>query len=353
MNPVTPGVSASNPPMPLRRRGPRGVQLEEVVEAADALLARGLKPTIERVRQHLGGGSPNTISPLLDEWFVALSARLAGVPTPVEDDLPTELRSAWHHAKHEARTLAHQALQAERLALEEDQAKLRADQTALIAREAQWAGAQAVLKRTLAETHDASEAQRSQLAATQKELADLRRRAAQETDTLREEVAQLRQGNESLRGEHARLTEAHEAAWRQERERLQAREAAHEKRFLVDVDRARQSVKALEADMAKEKKRRVQLEDASGAERASLGAALQEARGVERELRKELQAQAVVLSRAQVNCQALDEKIGAIGRALAEERIAHRAARTALAQALAAVGQRIGKRPPKRGAGAG
>ncbi|MDM0071772.1 DNA-binding protein [Variovorax sp. J31P207] len=31
------------------------MQLEEVVEAADALLGRGLKPTIERVRQHLDG----------------------------------------------------------------------------------------------------------------------------------------------------------------------------------------------------------------------------------------------------------------------------------------------------------
>ncbi|SEB25495.1 DNA-binding protein [Variovorax sp. YR216] len=52
------------------------MQLEEVCEAADALLARGLKPTIERVRQRLGGGSPNTIGPLLHDWYVGLSARL-------------------------------------------------------------------------------------------------------------------------------------------------------------------------------------------------------------------------------------------------------------------------------------
>ena len=43
MNPGTTGVSASNPSVPVRRRGPRGVQLEAVVEAADALLARGLE----------------------------------------------------------------------------------------------------------------------------------------------------------------------------------------------------------------------------------------------------------------------------------------------------------------------
>lgn len=34
MNPGTTGVSASDPTGPVRRRGPRGVQLEEVVEAA-------------------------------------------------------------------------------------------------------------------------------------------------------------------------------------------------------------------------------------------------------------------------------------------------------------------------------
>ena len=64
MNPGTTDVSASESQIPVRRRGPRGVQLEEVVEAADTLLGRGLKPIIERVRQHLGGGSPNTNSPM-------------------------------------------------------------------------------------------------------------------------------------------------------------------------------------------------------------------------------------------------------------------------------------------------
>ena len=37
-----------------RRPGRPGVQLEDVCAAADALVAEGLKPTIERVRRHLG-----------------------------------------------------------------------------------------------------------------------------------------------------------------------------------------------------------------------------------------------------------------------------------------------------------
>jgi hypothetical protein len=155
MNQGTTGVSASN--SSARRRGPRGAQLEEVVEAADALLARGLKPIIERVRQHLGGGSPNTISPLLDVWYERLSARVAGVAVPAEDGLPPNLRSAWNHAKHEARTFANQELQEERKALEQGRALLSADQAELARREEHWAATNASIEKALTETREASE----------------------------------------------------------------------------------------------------------------------------------------------------------------------------------------------------
>ncbi|MBN9373622.1 DNA-binding protein [Hydrogenophaga sp.] len=74
----------------IRRR--RGVQREDVWAAADAVLLAGEKPTIERVRQHLGSGSPNTVGPLLEQWFKHLGRRIqdpgafaapAGVPDPV------------------------------------------------------------------------------------------------------------------------------------------------------------------------------------------------------------------------------------------------------------------------------
>ncbi len=67
---------------PAARRGRPGIQLEDVCAAADALIAQGLKPTIERVRLHMGGGSPNTVSRLLDEWFARLPQRLVGVTAP-------------------------------------------------------------------------------------------------------------------------------------------------------------------------------------------------------------------------------------------------------------------------------
>lgn len=78
------------PPFTLPRS--RGVQRQDVWDAADALLLQGGKPTIERVRQHLGSGSPNTVGPHLEQWFKHLGKRIQdpgaftaqqGVPDPV------------------------------------------------------------------------------------------------------------------------------------------------------------------------------------------------------------------------------------------------------------------------------
>lgn len=58
----------------------RGITEMDVLEAADALLVRGERPTIERVRQELGRGSPNTVNRHLDAWWRTLSARLQKDP---------------------------------------------------------------------------------------------------------------------------------------------------------------------------------------------------------------------------------------------------------------------------------
>ncbi len=44
------------------------------------LLREGDRPTIERVRERIGRGSPNTINPLLDAWWKRLAARLDSGP---------------------------------------------------------------------------------------------------------------------------------------------------------------------------------------------------------------------------------------------------------------------------------
>lgn len=79
----------------MQMKSSRGVQQYEVDAAADALVAERQRPTIERVRQKLGRGSPNTIAPMLEAWFGTLAPRL-GV-TAIDDgegSMPAEVRDA-------------------------------------------------------------------------------------------------------------------------------------------------------------------------------------------------------------------------------------------------------------------
>jgi hypothetical protein len=93
------------------RLGPptRGVSARDVELAADALLRAGERPTIEKVREKLGSGSPNTINPLLDAWWKRLSARLDSGPTALHR-LPESVAHAaealWMQALDEGRRRA-------------------------------------------------------------------------------------------------------------------------------------------------------------------------------------------------------------------------------------------------------
>ena len=95
----------------------RGVGAVHVALAADALLREGLRPTIERIREHLGRGSPNTINPLLDQWWKGLAARLSGGPEMLER-IPASafhvLEALWVQLQIAARDRAAVALAGER-----------------------------------------------------------------------------------------------------------------------------------------------------------------------------------------------------------------------------------------------
>src|SRR6202050_1370781 len=60
------------------------VGLLDVQRAADALLRQGRKPSVAAIREQLGGGSPNTITPLLAKYWETLGARLGARPESLE-----------------------------------------------------------------------------------------------------------------------------------------------------------------------------------------------------------------------------------------------------------------------------
>lgn len=76
----------------------RGITENDVFAACDALLLAGERPTIERVRQKIGRGSPNTVSPMLDAWFKGLGRRLQdpGAFSPPPDIPGPVLQAAQH-----------------------------------------------------------------------------------------------------------------------------------------------------------------------------------------------------------------------------------------------------------------
>src|ERR1700690_4429322 len=102
-------------PSPPTRYAPpsRGIDARDVELAADALLRAGERPTIERIREKIGRGSPNTINPLLDTWWKRLASRLDAGPAALHR-LPESVlhvaEALWMQALDEARHRAAQEI---------------------------------------------------------------------------------------------------------------------------------------------------------------------------------------------------------------------------------------------------
>lgn len=225
----------------------RGVTEQDVFSAADRLLGRGERPTIERVRLEIGRGSPNTINPLLDSWWSNLSKRHAGAATdslPAPIRLATEemykevLRQAERMAQQSVATLrqevetdrlavarASEQLQAERLgaqslgdALKSELAELRAanerltrqvsDLTAQLEGERRGA-AEARLKARLADEERSriSEMADAELGRVREQWQGNERHWLKEIEALRDELKRTRQDSEGAQLMHRRQME--------------------------------------------------------------------------------------------------------------------------------------------------
>lgn len=113
------------------KQPPKGVQQQDIWRAADAVLQAGDRPTVERIRQQMGRGSPNTIGPHLDDWFRGLSMRLNRTNRP-ESALPAVIeegmQALWAKAQEMAASNALSALSKEHERLTHDQLALHAQQ---------------------------------------------------------------------------------------------------------------------------------------------------------------------------------------------------------------------------------
>jgi len=219
---------------------PRGVPEREVLAAADRVLARGERPTVERVRAELGRGSPARVGQLLDGWWDALAKRLAGETRLPE--LPTEVatafRSVWEAAVRQGGAQAESLLAERQQVLADERAAL---QVAREQFEATLSEAQAACRgfehaRELAEARSGELERLSQL------------QAVQITDLQNQRDA-LQRRNDQCENELTTLTDQQRAQERSvaEERRLQAeRIRVLEDRAHAEIDRARQESKALQ-----------------------------------------------------------------------------------------------------------
>lgn len=219
----------------------RGVQQADVSAAADVLLAQGQRPTVERLRQQLGRGSPNTVGPMLETWFAGLATRL-GVLTTESDaaGTPTDIRQAmdklWRLAVDMARKDAQAALVAEHDLLRAHQNQLSEERNAL--------------GRESAALTERDTLRNAALERAQGQVDDL----AQQLRNMQTSLQQRESELGSVRASLARAVEAKDAAQvehqqsiqtlTEERRRLEERFSATERRHLEEVDLARQEAKS-------------------------------------------------------------------------------------------------------------
>jgi len=133
-------TSAQRHPRPDPHTNSRGITAVDVDRAADALLRDGERPTIEKVRHRIGRGSPNTINPLLDQWWSRLAGRLDAGPAALHR-LPEPVAHAaeglWLQALDEARRRAQLERRSARAAFERDRQDLVVQSHVLSLREAE------------------------------------------------------------------------------------------------------------------------------------------------------------------------------------------------------------------------
>ena len=224
----------------------RGITEIDVHTAADALVAGGERPTVERIRGYLGTGSPNTVTRWLETWWQALGGRLDAQQAHLSVLAAPEAVAAlagqwWGMALEAAKASVQDTLASERATVETDRAALKA------AREAMDVEATAL--RTQAETA----VQTERIAAAQvTELQRLASRLEAEVEALtrqRDAVSTREIEREAaLQALEARLVTL-QASADAEREGFLQHIRATEDRASTEIDRARKEAKDAHAQL--------------------------------------------------------------------------------------------------------
>lgn len=224
---------------------PRGITEQEVVDAADGLLLRGERPTVDRVRRTLGRGSPNTVNRHMAAWWKRLAEKVgAGQSLELRPPaLEAAFQTIWQEALISAQAVADERLQRDRGALQKEVDALSEARSLLEAREAALAQAKALLESELSDLRGRLDQERTNA----RQLEAARDAALKEGAEAEKKAARLASQVEALQG---RL----EGNQKHFGERYAARDAEHERevrRLKAEVERLRAAAKSDRAALAK------------------------------------------------------------------------------------------------------
>jgi chromosome segregation ATPase len=318
------------------------------VGRGDELLMEGQRPTIEKIRQRLGRGSPNTVSPMLDRWFSSLGRRLSDAVGPSAEpshgNMPltvTQLMTKlWDGALTEAARVEGATAQAQQRELELQGDALQKRDAALIAQEQSFESHRARLDAALSGAQQAVTTMTEQLAAAQARCV-----------SAEEQLARVRDKVDGLASNEIRMREIHRVALETKTraaEDAENRHVANERRLLAEVDRERQAARTTLAELAKEQKLRCKAEETT----ASLNTAVSAA---QREIDQAAGALAHKSQEVERVRDDLDAKLMDARTALTHERAAHQQTRDMLSRAIANTPIRtknVGKRAARGSVGA-
>jgi len=211
-----------------------GVPETEVFAAADSVLARGERPTVERVRLELGRGSPARVGGLLDIWWARLAERLSGqTRLPA---LPAEVSQAFVQVWQQAIQLASGVAE---LSLSEQRQVVAAERERVAEVEDQARRESATFRQRAAEAAHARQAAETRLA----DLELLLEQRQQQIEDLVQQRATLVSERDHVQQQALHLQEQLQNAQikaEREREAQETYARGVEERAHREVDRARE-----------------------------------------------------------------------------------------------------------------
>lgn len=222
----------------------RGITESDVHTAADEIVDGGERPTVERIRAHLGTGSPNTVTRWLETWWQGLGQRLQAQQVILSlpkapDAVAKAAGELWRLALDSAATSAKDAVAAERAALREEQATLEAERESF----ALEASALRDKVEVASQAERVASTQAAELSRLVSQLEVQVAELAQQRDVALEQAASA----ETARQAADRRLQALQDAAQAERETLARHVQATEDRAHAEVDRARQQSSELKA----------------------------------------------------------------------------------------------------------